>query len=164
MFRLERVTRDNWRDGLHVRASEEQTRFVADYQPVLLVILAKAAVQVGEVEWWPFLLKNDATTVGIVAVADDRERLRALTIFHLLIDEHEQRRGYGRAALQEIIELSRQADRCDALRLTVHPHNAAAIRMYHSAGFHVTGTDDDGELRMSRRVQPASSSWPSMFS
>jgi hypothetical protein len=30
----------------------------------------------------------------------------------------------------------------------VNPHNAAAIALYTSEGFEVTGTDDDGELQM----------------
>jgi diamine N-acetyltransferase len=158
-LRLEPVTSTNWREGLAVRAQEGQARFVADYQPVLLVILAKTAVRVGGVQWWPFLLKDHASTVGVVAVADHREHhSRALMIFHLLIDERHQRRGYGRAALQQIIELGRQADGCDMLQLTVDPHNAAAIALYESAGFEVTGTDDDGELQMAKPLSPVASS------
>ena len=76
-------------------------------------------------------------------------------IFHLLIDERCQRQGYGRAALQLIIELSPQSDGCDILRLTVNPHNAAAIALYESVGFKVTGTDDDGELQMAKPLSTA---------
>lgn len=76
-------------------------------------------------------------------------------IFHLLIDNRQQGRGYGRAALQQIIELSRQLDGCDILRLTVNPLNAAGIALYESAGFEVTGTDDDGELQMAKLVAEA---------
>ena len=154
-LRLEPVTSTNWREGLAVRAQEGQARFVADYEPVLLVILAKSAVRVGGVKWWPFLLKDPASTIGVVAVADHREHHKALMIFHLLIDERHQRRGYGRAALQQIIELSRQSDGCDTLLLTVNPLNAAAIALYESAGFTVTGTDDDGELQMAKLLSAA---------
>lgn len=154
-LRLEPVTSTNWRDGLAVRAGDGQAQFVAAYEPVLLVILAKSAVRVGGVDWWPFLLKRQASTVGVVGVADHRRDHRALTIYHLLIDENQQRRGYGRAALQRIIELSRQTEECDLLRLTVHPQNATAIALYQSAGFAVTGTDDDGELEMARTVPTA---------
>ena len=34
------------------------------------------------------------------------------------------------------------------LRLTVNPRNATAIAPYESAGFEMTDTDDDGELRV----------------
>lgn len=156
MLRLEPVTRDNWRQGLSVRASEEQLHFVADYQPVLLVILAKAAVEVGAVVWWPYLLLDDDTT-GVVAVTDNRQRHNALTIFHLLIDQPRQRRGYGRAALAEIIDLGRRTIGCDTLQLTVHLHNAPAIKLYRSVGFRETGTNDNGELDMSLVLQPGTS-------
>lgn len=69
-LRLEPVTSTNWRQGLAVRAREGQARFVADYEPVLLVILAKSAVRVGGVEWWSFLLKDQTNSVGVVAVTD----------------------------------------------------------------------------------------------
>lgn len=151
-LRLEPVTDANWRAGLTVRAGEGQARFVAAYEPVLLVILAKAAVRVGGVEWWPFLLNDGARTVGVVGVADRRQHHKTLTIYHLLIDESQQRRGYGRAALQRIIELSHESTGCDLLRLTVNPENAAAIALYQSMGFELTGTDDDGELEMAKPI------------
>ena len=157
MVRLEPVTSTNWREGLAVRARRGQARFVAAYEPVLLVILAKTAVRVDGVDWWPFLLKDQTRTVGVVGVADHRERHQALTIFHLLIDEHQQRRGYGRAALQLLLELSRRSEGCESLRLAVNPENVGAITLYKSAGFEVTGTDADGELQMAKAVAPASS-------
>ena len=154
-MRLEPVTSTNWREGLTVRARRDQAQLVAGYEPVLLVILAKTAVRSGGVDWWPFLLKDQTRTVGVVGVADHRERHQALTIFHLLIDETQQRRGYGRAALQRLLELSRRSEGCETLRLTVNRENVGAITLYTSAGFEVTGTDADGELQMARAVATA---------
>lgn len=151
-MRLEPVTSTNWRDGLAVRARRDQVQFVAGYEPVLLVILAKTAVREGGVDWWPFLLTDRTRAVGVVGVADHRERHQVLTIFHLLIDETQQRRGYGRAALQRLLELGRRSGGCGTLRLTVNPENAGAIALYESTGFEVTGTDADGELQMARAV------------
>ena len=154
--RLEPVTSANWRGGLAVRAEKGQAQFVAGYEPVLLVILAKMAVRVGGVDWWPFLLKDQDRTVGVVGVADHREYHKSLVIFHLLVDESQQRRGYGRAALQRLVELSRHSEGCDSLQLTVHPENVAAVTLYKSAGFEVTVSDADGELQMTRSVDAAS--------
>lgn len=44
---LEPIDARNWRESLGVRVAEEQLRFVADHQPVALVILAKCYVQPG---------------------------------------------------------------------------------------------------------------------
>ena len=48
-----------------------------------------------------------------------------------------------------------RASGCEMLRLTVNPRNATAIAPYESAGFEMTDTDDDGELRV---MKPLSSS------
>lgn len=121
---------------------------VAGFQPVLLVILAKVAVRVGGVDWWPFLLRDDRDVVGVVTVADHRAQHKTLTIFHLLIDVNEQRRGRGQAALTQLIELAQGTDGCDTVALTVNPRNHPAIQLYESVGFEKTGTDDEGELQM----------------
>lgn len=152
MIQLEIVTNANWREGLQVRAASHQARFVAGYQPVLLVILAKAAVRAEGVEWWPFLIREGAHVVGVVAVADRRSHDGSLGIFHLLIDQHHQARGYGRTALRRIVELGQQDPDCHALYLTVNPDNTAAIALYRLAHFTATGTSDDGDLQMTLRL------------
>lgn len=82
-------------------------------------------------------------------MVDDRDRHGELAVFHLLIDRDQQRRGYGRAALQSLINLGMRTKRCDRLRLTVHPENCAAIALYQSEGFGTDGANADGELDMS---------------
>ena len=72
-----------------------------------------------------------------------------LALFHLLIDASQQRRGYGRAALRQVVGLASQLENCGRLRLTVHPENEAAIGLYASEGFTQDGIDADGELCMS---------------
>lgn len=83
------------------------------------------------------------------AVVDERPLPPQLALFHLLIDRDHQRRGYGRAAVQSLINLAVRVDQCERLRLTVHPHNHSAIRLYRSEGFVDDGADAHGELRMS---------------
>ncbi|MGH3470809.1 MAG: GNAT family N-acetyltransferase [Nocardioidaceae bacterium] len=148
MIRLETVTNANWREGLGVSATVQQARLVAGYEPVLLVILAKSAVRAGGVDWWPFLIRDGVQVVGVVAVADRRSHDGSLGIFHLLIDQHHQGQGHGRATLRRLVELGQHDQRCRALHLTVSADNAAAVALYQSADFTVTGTNDDGELQM----------------
>lgn len=100
---------------------------------MLLVILARSAVRVSGVEWWPFLIRDDADVIGVVGVADRRARHGSLDIFHLLIDQHHQGQGHGRAALQRLVELGQHASGCQATHLTVNPENTAAIALYRLA-------------------------------
>ncbi len=51
--RLVDIDESNWRNALGVRIPDDQLPLVADYQPVALVILAKAYVQPGGRSWEP---------------------------------------------------------------------------------------------------------------
>jgi diamine N-acetyltransferase len=143
------ITRDNWRAAAAIRAGDGQLRFVADHEPVALVILSKAFLRVADLDWWPLLVEDAGRPVGVLALVDERQRHGGLALFHLLIDAAEQQRGHGRAALRSAVELARTLEGCHRLRLTVHPSNQAAISLYASEGFGVDGVDDEGELRMS---------------
>ncbi len=48
----------------------------------------------------------------------------------------------------------RVPDGADRLRLTVHPDHAAALALYRLEGFVPADHDADGELRMTRTIDP----------
>lgn len=148
MTELVRITRDNWRRAAALRVADGQLRFIADYEPVALVILGKAFVRAAGLDWWPYLIEDAGTAVGVVALANERQLNREMALFHLLVDADQPRRGYGRAAVRCAVELARKLEDCDRLRLTVHPENHPAINLYKSEGFIVEGLDPDGELRL----------------
>ena len=152
MAELVPITRANWRDAAAIRVGEGQLRFIADYEPVALVILSKAFVRIGDLDWWPYLVKHAGYPVGVLTLADERQRNGQIALSHLLIHADRQRSGHGRAALRLVIDLARQLDGCERLRLTVHPDNHAAIDLYRSEGFTDDGVDNDGELRLSSSV------------
>lgn len=54
-IRLEAVTRDNWRRALELGVAPGQQRFIADYAPIALVVLAKAYVRPGGRLWLPYI-------------------------------------------------------------------------------------------------------------
>ncbi len=146
------ITSANWRDAAAIRVGEGQLPFVAGSEPVALVVLSKAFVRVGGVDWWPFLVQDAGQPIGLLAVVDERARDGQLALFHLLVDARHQRSGYGRAALRMVVELARSTEGCERLRLMVHPDNHAAMSLYLSAGFTQDGVDENGELRLSLAV------------
>lgn len=149
MTELVPITSANWREAAPIRVADGQLRFVADDEPVALVILAKAFVKVAGFDWWPYVILDAGSAVGVVALVDERERHRQIALFHLLIDAGQQRRGYGRAAMRAAIGLARQLEQCNRLRLTVHPENHVAVALYQSEGFAFDEVDGDGELCLS---------------
>ena len=61
-----------------------------------------------------------------------------------MIDKTEQGKGYGQAALAEIINYFRD-NGADQLWLSTEPENECGVHVYHKAGFKETGDIDDGE-------------------
>ncbi len=56
-------------------------------------------------------------------------------IYRLMIDGRFQGRGYGNAALTQIIELISKIPLCPCVALGVHPENEKARRLYEHVGF-----------------------------
>lgn len=149
MIEIVPITRDNWRQATAIAVADGQLRFIADHEPVALVLLSKAYIRVGDVDWWPFVIEDAGETIGVFGLADERDVNAQVVLYHLLIDGPRQRCGYGRSALRSIIEFARHLERCHRLRLTVHPQNHSAIALYRAAGFASDGLDGSGELRFS---------------
>ena len=143
---LRAVSSENWRETLQLTVRPEQQRFIADYAPIAAIALAKAYIRPGGLTWTPYAIYADATMVGFVALAYEADTADQYWIFHFFIDQRYQGRGYGRAALQALIELvRREHPQRQTLQLVVHPENTQARRLYTSAGFRPTGIERWGE-------------------
>lgn len=143
---LREVTRENWRTTLRLAVRPDQQRFVADHAPIALVTLAKAYVRPGGLNWTPYAIYAGERAVGMLALACAPSRADECWIYHFFIDQAEQGRGYGRAALAALVALARaERPACRHIRLTVHPENRGAQRLYAGAGFRPTGAKQDGE-------------------
>ena len=141
---LEVIDADNWCDALEVRVADEQVPFVADYQPIALVILAKCFVHPDGRRWEPLLVRSDPSeAVGVLAMAHGPDECE---LRHVAIDVGRQRRGYGTAAVRAVVERARRsASACTQLVVTAHPDNRAAHHAYRSAGFDWDGEERAGE-------------------
>ncbi len=88
----------------------------------------------------PFAVCAGDRTVGFALLlfdeeADDPER--RFQLWHFMIDERYQGRGWGQAALAEIIRWFRR-NGADRIILSADPENEAALHIYHKAGFRET--------------------------
>jgi diamine N-acetyltransferase len=64
----------------------------------------------------------------------------------MVVDRAEQGHGVGRAALLTIVRWLVERPDCAVIRLSYHPDNVAAARLYASVGFTPTGAIEDGEV------------------
>jgi diamine N-acetyltransferase len=73
---------------------------------------------------------------------------------HFMIDSKEQRKGYGKAALDELLRKIHQDYPGQDVWLSLHPQNAAAIQLYKSYGFEFEeiGLETDDEVFMRLRA------------
>ncbi len=142
------IDASNWRAALQVRVGEEQLKHVADYQPVGLVVLAKAYVRPGGLRWEPLAYVVDDRIVAVLALAYGD---RSVEIINLAVDIDHQRQGVGTAVVAEVLRRARTQD-LDMVELTVHPDNAAAIGLYSDVGFSATDDRRDGEQYMRYRL------------
>lgn len=143
---LHPIDRQNWRAALALGVRPEQQRFVAGYQPIAAIVLAKAYVRPGGLVWAPYLLYAAQEPVGLVALTYAPDSTDNYWINHFFIDQHYQERGYGQQALAALLAfISSQHPHCTRLRLTVHPENVAAQRLYRSVGFAPTDALQDDE-------------------
>lgn len=137
---LQEITEENWRAALRLSVRPDQQRFVSDYAPIVALALAKAYLRLGGMTWAPYAVYHDAEMVGFVALAFQPSSRNDYWIFHLFIDQRYQGRGYGKVALQRLIErVKREHPSCQILQLTLHPENHSAQRLYTAAGFLPTG-------------------------
>lgn len=95
----------------------------------------------------PFAIYADEKLVGFCMFAFDPEEEDPddrYWLWRFMIDKSEQGKGYGQAALAEIIKYFRN-NGADQLWLSTEPENECGVHVYHKAGFKETGDIDDGE-------------------
>ncbi|MFC0006198.1 GNAT family N-acetyltransferase [Micromonospora siamensis] len=135
---LRPVDDDNWRAVADVAPRDDQRAWVAALAARYLLLSDRSEV------WTSLAVYADETVVGHVmwGVDDDASRW----IGGMVIDAAEQDRGVGRATVRTLATwLATQDGGPHPVRLSYHPDNTAAVRLYTTLGFHPTGAEEDGE-------------------
>ncbi|MEK7477205.1 MAG: GNAT family N-acetyltransferase [Candidatus Coatesbacteria bacterium] len=124
---LRKITKENWETCIELQVGEAQKALVASN------LYSLAEIQFLE-NHEAVGIYRDETMVGFamfgVAPEDGH-----YWIYRLMIDERYQRKGYGRAALLQIIERFERERRSDEILIGYAPDNAVADRLYASVGF-----------------------------
>jgi len=136
------IDQSNWRAAIQVRVDEEQLALVADYQPVALVILAKAYLQLGARTWEPLAYVTDGHSIAAVLALAHSEGVTE--IVNLAVDVEQQGSGVGTELMSAVLAWSIERG-STSVELTVSPSNEIAGRMYQRAGLRPTGEMRDGE-------------------
>lgn len=135
---LRPLTDDNWHDAIDLRVTDEQKNFVASN----LYSIAETRF---EPTFVPLAIYAGEEMVGFTMYDTDD-----YGIVRFMIDMRHQGKGYGRAALQTLIDQFEREYAHPETRLSFVPGNAVAEHLYERMGFRLNGEMDEDELVMVR--------------
>ena len=143
MTELKAITENNFLDAFNLRLAQGQEEYVS--HPIRS--LAQAYVYRNQCQ--PFGIYADGKMIGYVMVIYDYD-IPEYDIWHMMIDESVQGKGYGTEALDRVIEYIRTKPFGDSGRiaLTCNKNNPVARKLYESKGFSATEAEDEDEIEM----------------
>lgn len=144
---LREVDGENWRAVADVAPLDDQRSYVAATAARYLLLSMR------EDDWNSLAVCADAAVVGHVMWGRDDDGSH--WIGGMLIDAAEQGKGVGRALLRTMTGWLGAQEGCWAIRLSWHPDNVVAGRLYESLGFVPTGVVDGDELVAELAPSPA---------
>ena len=141
---LREITKETVKSILALKVAEGQEDLVGDNGDSL------AQALFDEKAWYRGIYAGEEP-VGFAMLSIDREKPE-FYLWRFMIDAGQQGKGYGKRAIELIIE--EVSSQPEAKELTLHvmdlPHSAVAF--YEALGFKLTGEKDDDELVMSLSV------------
>ena len=143
MVALRPITEDNFIDAFNLRLAPGQEEYVS--HPIRS--LAQAYVYRNQCQ--PFGIYAGEKMIGYVMVIYDYD-IPEYDIWHMMIDESMQGRGYGSAAFDRVIDYIRTKPfgDSDRIALTCNKNNEAARKLYEKKGFSATGAEDGDEIEL----------------
>lgn len=148
MINLRKITEENFIDAFNLKLAQGQERFVSH------PIRSLAQAYVYREQCQPFGIYEGDTMVGYVMVIYDYD-IPEYNIWHMMIDESNQRRGYGSLALNQVLDYikAKPFGSSNRVTLTCSRDNIQALNLYKSKGFKETGVIDEDEIELSLIMQ-----------
>ncbi|WP_326910255.1 GNAT family N-acetyltransferase [Sedimentibacter sp. MB31-C6] len=140
---LKKIDESNFIDCFNLKLKKGQEEYVS--HPIRS--LAQAYVYYSQCI--PFGIYYAEKMVGYVMIIYDYDE-ETYNIWHMMIDGIEQGKGYGRNALNCVLEYIRQKPfgKSEVVLLTCNPNNLSAYHLYKKMGFKETGKTDEDEVEL----------------
>lgn len=143
-IRFESVTRLNWEQVLKLKVRPDQSTFA----PTPAEALAAAYVKPWDEALDPYIIYAGDEMIGLFYLSYTPDSVDNYWIGGFIIEVAYQGKGYGKAALLEILRfIPTIHTNCEAVNLTVEKDNLVAQSLYKSLGFNDTGKNNKyGEI------------------
>jgi len=129
------VVKANWRALIKLDVAEEQKNFVASN----LYSIAEAQFGFdfeGHWDYYPFGIYDGDTPVGFLMYGLNLAHpSRQAFITRLMVDRNFQGKGYGKFAMQKMLEIFRAEEKVQEIGISYEPENEVARKLYASFGF-----------------------------
>lgn len=148
MIHLRKITEENFIDAFNLKLAPEQECFVSH------PIRSLAQAYVYREQCQPFGIYEGDTMVGYVMVIYDYD-IPEYDIWHMMIDKSNQRRGYGKVALDRVLDYikTKPFGSSNRIALTCNRNNIQALNLYKSRSFIETRAVDEDEIELSLTMQ-----------
>jgi diamine N-acetyltransferase len=110
-----------------------------------LYSIAQAKVIPSEI---PLAIYNDDTPVGFIMYGNEPQDNNEYWIDRLMIDEKYQKNGFGKKAMEIIIDKIKQDKSHNKIKLSTNPENIIGRNFYSKLGFKETGRMHGDEVLM----------------
>ena len=148
MVELRAITEENFIDAFNLKLAPGQEAYVS--HPIRS--LAQAYVYRNQCQ--PFGIYAEGKMIGYAMVIYDYD-IPEYDIWHMMIDESMQGRGYGSAALDRVIDYikTKPFGDSDRVALTCNKDNPVARKLYEKKGFSASGVEDEDEIELALEVK-----------
>ncbi|MFK8906130.1 GNAT family N-acetyltransferase [Streptomyces sp. YS-3] len=135
---LHEVNDENWRAVADVAPRDDQRRYVPALAARYLLLSSRGGI------WHSLAVYADDTVAGHLMWG--RDEGGSYWLGGMVIDAPEQGKGIGRAAVRTLTEWLARREDCRELRLSYHPDNTVAAKLYASVGFQPTAATSGDEV------------------
>ena len=142
MINFRAITEENFHAIIHMKRPDDE-HFVSSNA----YSLAQAWLYRDAGDVFPFAIYNDDEPVGFMMLDEDRDE-KCLIIWRIMFPVENQNKGYGTAAIREIIRLAKESGKYNFLLIDYAPDNKIAEHVYKKLGFRPTGVFEHGEYEL----------------
>jgi diamine N-acetyltransferase len=150
------VTIANWRELSKLKVRDDQAHFVASN----LHSIAESKFGYdhpveGHWDMTPYGIYDGVSPVGFLMLGYNFSNAPMQGfVIRLMVDEKAQKQGYGKFAMNWILEHFRADTRVHVVGISYEPDNDIARRLYASMGFVETGEIFEGEVMAKVKLRP----------
>lgn len=146
---LREVTKDTVRTIIRLKVAPGQENFVASNAASI------AEAHFSDIAWFRAIYAGE-TPVGFIMLADDPGKPEYF-LWRLMIDARWQGKGYGRRAIQQLLDYVKTRPGATELLVSYVPGDGSPRDFYLKLGFQETGRVEDEEIVLRLPLQPAAS-------